>query len=754
MNRLCPVNIPCPGDSPILNLSSEAPDPLVFFGIYWPNPNPPHCLVDCGLNTIKDCFGTSYSFSSQTEADLLAQLIGVICNQADGSGQQFSNDAQTASCNCGTVGPGGTFSTVTYTVPAGSIVSPILDPADAAAWIAASNAQALAYAQQQASLASQQGCLRNPQMNGSPGWICLGEELDPDLNTYTLVGANSNASYTWSVVAGALPPGVTLVPAGFDTSVSPNRALAQLIGTPTAAGVYTFTIQAIRTDLSFIFSQVTDTLSVFAITNPDLPYALNGTAYSEQLVSDGGTAPVVFSAAPADLPTGLTLSSTGIVSGVPTLDGVFGFTVNITDSLGKTCSQVINLTVFPSSCAFGCAGPTVIPLTFFGDPEYSPAGIVFSTATGLLYGGTTRTDGGVIARSVLQPINPSTDTVLTDKVLSGEGIGQIQFNPNNGFLYCVVASLSVPDWGISVVNPLGLVEVTTIVTPGIGSNTAIDTVNNRLYVSTEIVPGFTSNIYSINASTYALSNVLIGGTNPGSGLAYIPEIDTLFGTPNGGQIDYWAGSTLALVSNLAVGAGALVYASSSKILYATVNTGPGLYDIYYYPIKVRNVPNAANFIVPAIGSTVAITLQNPGLTRHLFVNTTMTDQYGGRWTITTWTNDASVTIKLLSLGTKNPGDTIFTGDSLFFDWVMVFGGSFGPYGGGGIKYDPIVDKLFYFDVTNSIMYAFDPATQAQTCFKALPLRGNQAAAAPNCKLYYAFCPNAPPFLNNGYLVFQ
>lgn len=754
MNRLCPVNIPCPGDSPILNLSSEAPDPLIFFGISWPNPNPPHCLVDCGLNTIKDCFGTSYSFSSQTEADLLAQLIGVICNQADGSGQQFSNDAQTASCNCGTVGPGGTFSTVTYTVPAGSIVSPILDPGDAAAWIAASNARALAYAQQQASLASQQGCLRNPQMNGSPGWICLGEELDPDLNTYTLVGANSNANYTWSVVAGALPPGVTLVPAGFDTSVSPNRAIAQLIGTPTAAGIYTFTIQAVRTDLSFIFSQVTDTLSVFAITNPDLPYALNGTAYSEQLVSDGGTAPVVFSAAPADLPTGLTLSSTGIVSGVPTLDGVFGFTVNITDSLGKTCSQVINLTVFPSSCTFGCTGPTVIPLTFIGDPEYSPAGIAFSTATGLLYGGTTRTDGGVIARSVLQPINPSTNTVLTDKVLSGEGIGQIQFNPNNGFLYCVVASLSVPDWGISVVNPLGLVEVTTIVTPGIGSNTAIDTVNNRLYVSTETVPGFTSNIYSINASTYALSNVLIGGTNPSSGLAYIPEIDTLFGTPNAGQIDYWAGSTLALVNNLAVGAGALVYASSSKILYATVNTGPGLYDIYYYPIKVRNVPNAANFIVPAIGSTVAITLQNPGLTRHLFVNTTMTDQYGGRWTITTWTNDASVTIKLLSLGTKNPGDTIFTGDSLFFDWVMVFGGSFGPYGGGGLKYDPIVDKLFYFDVSNSIMYAFDPATQLQTCFKVLPLRGNQAVAAPNCKLYYAFCPNAPPFLNNGYLVFQ
>ena len=54
--------------------------------------------------------------------------------------------------------------------------------------------------------------------------------------TFVSVGASSTVS--WSVTAGTLPPGVTLAP------VSGNSKYAQLTGTPTASGLFNFTITA------------------------------------------------------------------------------------------------------------------------------------------------------------------------------------------------------------------------------------------------------------------------------------------------------------------------------------------------------------------------------------------------------------------------------------------------------------------------------------------------------------------------------
>jgi hypothetical protein len=70
-------------------------------------------------------------------------------------------------------------------------------------------------------------------------------------------------------------------------------------------------------------------------------------AYSCQLNATGGKAPYTWSWAPnagSQLPPGLTLAATtGLISGTPTADGTFNFTVTVTDA--QTLAQsTINVT--------------------------------------------------------------------------------------------------------------------------------------------------------------------------------------------------------------------------------------------------------------------------------------------------------------------------------------------------------------------------------------------------------------------------
>ena len=69
------------------------------------------------------------------------------------------------------------------------------------------------------------------------------------------------------------------------------------------------------------------------ITSTTPPAAVVGQAYSYQLTASGGVAPYVWTLlAGSTLPAGLTLSSTGLISGTPTASGSVSFSVVCTDS--------------------------------------------------------------------------------------------------------------------------------------------------------------------------------------------------------------------------------------------------------------------------------------------------------------------------------------------------------------------------------------------------------------------------------------
>src|ERR1035438_10213067 len=134
----------------------------------------------------------------------------------------------------------------------------MMTPAEQVALQARVNEWALAYAKQQAS--ARRNCLRI-QPPTHPSWICSGGMLDPDLSRYTLNGTQASANFTWSIGSGTLPPGVTLDDLGHNTF---NQAIAELGGTPTVPGKYSFTVQAASG--SAVIS-LNDTLAVFGLTN-------------------------------------------------------------------------------------------------------------------------------------------------------------------------------------------------------------------------------------------------------------------------------------------------------------------------------------------------------------------------------------------------------------------------------------------------------------------------------------------------------
>ena len=154
--------------------------------------------------------------------------------------------------------------------------------------------------------------------------------------TQTLVAIGA-APITWSVTRGALPAGLSL---GSSTGI--------ISGTPTAPGIFAFTIAAtnaggsISEPLSLTVSSPPTPPSI--VTASPLSSALTGAPYS-QTIAATGTTPITWSVKSGALPPGLSLgSSNGIISGTPTAAGVFTFAVSATNAGGSNAKS-LNLTV-------------------------------------------------------------------------------------------------------------------------------------------------------------------------------------------------------------------------------------------------------------------------------------------------------------------------------------------------------------------------------------------------------------------------
>lgn len=157
----------------------------------------------------------------------------------------------------------------------------------------------------------------------------------------------SNTGVTWKATTGTInSSGLYTAP-----TVSANET-ATVTATSTAdttkSGTATVTITPASTKL--------------AIRTTSLPIATSGNAYTTTLAASGGTAPYKWSLYSGTLPTGFSLTSSGVLSGTTSQTGSFSITIEAADSSSpqQTATKALTLTVNSAT-----SGP-VIQTSFFG----------------------------------------------------------------------------------------------------------------------------------------------------------------------------------------------------------------------------------------------------------------------------------------------------------------------------------------------------------------------------------------------------
>ncbi len=229
-----------------------------------------------------------------------------------------------------------------------------------------------------------------------------------------LPNATRTVAYAASLRAtgGTLPYLFSLAPG---STLPPGLGLASrtglLSGTPTEAGVFTFTVHLVdaqNVELTKQFQLTVNNGLAITTTSP-LPGGAEGVPYSLNFTAVGGATPYTWSLANGStLPPGLLLNAnTGLLSGTPTSIGNFAFTVQVTDSVGTQAILSVQLPIGqPLTILTGAQLPgaqlTVAysqpiqvsggtqPYSFTSSPGALPPGITLDATSGLLSGTPTQ----------------------------------------------------------------------------------------------------------------------------------------------------------------------------------------------------------------------------------------------------------------------------------------------------------------------------------------------------------------------------
>lgn len=319
---LCPAKIACPGsDNPITNYTAENIPPFatprlkgfvkdgyccdgsyVSFTSFISEddaidglnrlleqcdlcPPPSGSLYSCSAQCANGG-GTVLGTSNLSQADACAraQVLAAasVCPPVPPV-TEFCNAQQSCSVPC----PDGT--SFTFIIPACTVIRASQQEADFIAFnLACTRAQKYKF------------CLGD-----LPRCTCVGSAYSGVLKPS--IGGLAPISFT---LLGSLPLGLIF------TNDDPDTHSATISGTPTTAGTYSFSIEGVDFQGNTIIKQFA--IVVLQITTTTLPDYTIGAPYSAQLTATGGSGNYAWKIAAGNLPDGLSLSLTGLISGTPT----------------------------------------------------------------------------------------------------------------------------------------------------------------------------------------------------------------------------------------------------------------------------------------------------------------------------------------------------------------------------------------------------------------------------------------------------
>ena len=249
--------------------------------------------------------------------------------------------------------------------------------------------------------------------------------------------------YTITVISGSLPPGLT-----FSNCNGGCNGAFQLSGTPTTTGSYSFTVKI--ADAEATPQTVVESYTVNITAASPLSINSGNTASGEValpfsfiLGASGGTAPYTWSLASASgaLPSGLSISSTGQITGVPTTvtGSPFSINVQVNDSASQTATQQMTVTINTARSSANdneLKGQYAALMTGFDSTGNPLATIVAFTADG--NGNIT---GGVFDANGTGLASPVSNTSITSGsyAVGSDGRGKLTLTSSLGTATYVIA---------------------------------------------------------------------------------------------------------------------------------------------------------------------------------------------------------------------------------------------------------------------------------------------------------------------------
>jgi len=309
---------------------------------------------------------------------------------------------------------------------------------------------------------------------GNLGTAQLGDQYSSNI---TCTGSpQATPVFSVSLVAGSLPPGLTVL-TGTDLDNGGNsNVAAQLAGAPNKSGDYAFTLKITDGLGNLGQRQFLLHVSGLAIVNTGIAAGTVGTAYTQTFDVRGGTAPYAFSTT-GNLPTGLSIDpGTGKISGTPTTTASVTVAVQVSDSAGDHFSRNYTLDIYAAQIT----APNVLPNAVYGQPfsytftalpaatyQWSttsvlPTGLTLNAATGVLSGVPTSGNGTTLVVITASTASVSATQTVTLFVTSQSAQPILTGLPEAPLADFVVGSQARVVLGVSGGTPFYLV---TLVSP-------------------------------------------------------------------------------------------------------------------------------------------------------------------------------------------------------------------------------------------------------------------------------------------------